>query len=336
MRIGLAGLGYICVAQHTPALMRYAREAAPVDFAVCDPSAERRAEWQKQFGKAPAYESAEEMLRHERLDAAFVLVPPEAMCEVAEKFLEAGVPTFTEKPPGMNRGETERLVRAAAGKVHAVGFNRRFMPLVRKMKEIVRAGTGGAGGAGAVLLGCEFTRVGRYDGDFTTTLIHGIDTLRFLGGDIAEFSVRSVQREGKKPFRSYLVHGRFASGALMEMEGLPVSGRTVESYTLSARDRTVRACIMGGDAREVTVHREGRLAERYSEADLGLADAPEWVGGGFYEQARRFLDAARSRNASRGGPGEPAGTTFEETSQSVELMDFLRTCGDGGEWRAKP
>jgi myo-inositol 2-dehydrogenase / D-chiro-inositol 1-dehydrogenase len=322
VKLGLAGLGYICVAQHTPALMKYAREVAAVDFAVCDPSAERRAEWQKQFGKCASYESAEEMLRREKLDAAFVLVPAGVMCEVAEKFLRAGIPTFTEKPPGMSRGETERLARAAAGRLHAVGFNRRSMPLVRKMKEIASAET-----TGAVFAGCEFTRVGRYDEDFTTTLIHGIDTLRFLGGDLAEFSVRSVLREGKKPFRSYLVRGRFASGALMEMQGLPVSGRTVESYTLSARDRTVRACIMGGDAREVTVHREGKLAERYSEADLGIADAPECVRGGFYEQARRFLDAVRSRGAARA-----AGTTFEETIQSVELAEFLRNAGDGGEW----
>jgi hypothetical protein len=204
------------------------------------------------------------------------------------------------------------------------------MPLVRKMKEITKAET--TGGAGAVFLGCEFTRVGRYDEDFTTTLIHGIDTLRFLGGDLAEFSVRSVLREGKRPFRSYLVHGRFVSGALMEMQGLPVSGRTVESYTVAARDRTVRACIMGADAREVTVYGGGKLAERYSEADLGIADAPECVRGGFYEQARRFLDAVRSPEASRMGPGESAGTTFEESLQSVELADFLRTCGDGGEW----
>jgi predicted dehydrogenase len=343
MKLGLVGLGYICVAQHTPALMKYAREVAPIDFALCDPSAERRAEWQERFGKYPAYASAHDMLQHETLDAAYVLVPPEVTCEVAQTFLRAGIPTFTEKPPGLNRGETERLIGAAEGTVHAVGFNRRFSPLIRRMKEIVLAEKTGP----ALLLGCEFTRVGRYDPDFTTTLIHGLDALRHLGGNLAALSARIILREGpsalsagskgKKPFRSYTIHGAFASGALMEMQGFPVSGVAVERYTLVARDLTVRTSLAGlGDAGEVAVYREGKLAERYSEADLGLSDAPECVRFGFYDQARRFLDAVRSPEALRGGLGGPAGTTFRETLQSMELADFLRACGDAGEWRAHP
>lgn len=342
MKLGLVGLGYICVAQHTPALMKYAREVAPIDFALCDPSAERRAEWQERFGKYPAYASADEMLDCEKLDAAYVLVPPEATCEVAEKFLLAGIPTFTEKPPGLNGSETERLIRAAEVTVHAVGFNRRFSPLIRRMKEIAIAEETGP----ALLAACEFTRVGRYDPDFTTTLIHGLDALRYLGGDLAALSARTILREGpsalsagskgKRPYRSYVIHGAFASGALMEIRCFPVSGHTVERYTLLARDLTVRTCLPGlGDVGELAVYRQGRLAERCSEADLGLSGAPECVRFGFYDQARRFLDAVRSPEASRPGLGGPAGTTFQETLQSMEVADFLRTCGETGEWRAK-
>ena len=58
---------------------------------------------------------------------------------------------------------------------HQVAFNRRYTPLVVELKRRL---------AGATIqhIDCQFYRVGRTGSDFTTTAIHGIDTVRFLAG----------------------------------------------------------------------------------------------------------------------------------------------------------
>ena len=324
MKLGLVGLGHFNVAQHAPSLVKYASEVEAIELVLCEPSSERLSAWRQRFGEYPAYESADAMLDTEELDAAYVTVPPAVACEVTEKFLRAGVPSFTEKPPGMTAEETQRLIDAAGDLQHAVGFNRRFSPVLRKMKEIAASEDGEA-----LFVGCEFTRVGRYDPDFTTTLIHGIDAVRAIGGDLAELSVRKPMHDGEKPFRNYHIGGTFASGALLSLTALPVSGRAVERYTLVNEHLTVAAHLaMPGmdEPGEVFVYRDRELAERHVECDLGMDEAPDCVRFGFFDQARQFLDAVQH--------GGVAGTSFRESLQSVEVAEFLRHCPESARWTA--
>lgn len=324
MKLGLVGLGHFNVAQHAPSLVKYANEVAAIEFVLCEPSAERLSAWRERFGEYPAYESVDAMLAGETLDAAYVTVPPPVACEVTVKFLRAGVPAFTEKPPGMTTEETQRLIDAAGDLQHAVGFNRRFSPVLRKMKEIAASEDGET-----LFVGCEFTRVGRYDPDFTTTLIHGIDAVRSVGGDFAEFSVRKPTHQGEKSFRNYQIGGTFASGALFAITALPVCGRWAEQYTVVTEGLTVVGRLpvpTGGEGGGVSVRRGGKLEACCDDADLVVAGAPDCVRFGFFDQARRFLDAVQH--------GGVAGTSFRESLQSVEVAEFLRHCPESARWTA--
>lgn len=325
MKLGLVGLGQFHLAQHAPALLKYCAEVASLDLALCDPSQENLARWQQRLGARPGYSSLEALLAGERLDAAYVTVPPEASCAVVGAFLRTGIPTFTEKPPGLNARQTRQLIAAAGDLPHAVGFNRRFFPLLRKLKELVQEDGGGA----LLHCRCEFRRVARYDADFTTTLIHGIDAMRFLAGDFDRLSVQGRTIRGDQPFRNLSLHGTTSSGTLVEMTVLPASAQAVERYSVCREGLWATASLtMPGlaDAGEVVLWRGNRVAARHTEESLGFSGAPDFARFGFYEQARQFLDGLRGQG--------PCGTSFQEALQSVEIADFLRSCPDAAEWRA--
>ena len=64
------------------------------------------------------------------LDAAFVHAPTAAHPEIVTRLLEAGVPTYVDKPLAYELADSERLVALAEerGVSLAVGFNRRSRP----------------------------------------------------------------------------------------------------------------------------------------------------------------------------------------------------------------
>jgi len=319
MRLGLVGLGRFCVQQHTPSLLRYVEEGGALDLVLCDPTAAAREAWCAKFGARECFESDVRLIAEGKIDAAYVLVPPVACCETVSRFLEAGIPTFTEKPPGVVAAETRRLIQAAGTTPHAVGFNRRFSPVLRRLKDWVDEELAGE----PLMFACDFWRAGRFDTDFATTLIHGVDALRFLGGDLASLEVRTQTVGGEKSFRNLLLHGAYASGALVQMSIQPACGLAVERYRAVGRDVTLSAQLpMPGLADQglLTLERGGQVERRLTEADLGIADAPYFVRYGFYDQARTFLDGLQS--------GGALGTPLAATLQSVELMEFLRSAPD--------
>ncbi len=69
----------------------------------------------------------------QNLDAAFVHAPTAVHPEIVTRLLEAGVPTYVDKPLAYELAASERLVRLAEerGVSLAVGFNRRHAPGTR-------------------------------------------------------------------------------------------------------------------------------------------------------------------------------------------------------------
>ncbi|MEV0600516.1 Gfo/Idh/MocA family oxidoreductase [Streptomyces sp. NPDC050315] len=125
------------------------------------------------------------------LDAAFVHAPTAAHPEIVGRLIEAGVPTYVDKPISYHYGESERLVRRAAdlGVGLAVGFNRRFAPAYAQCLEHPRE-----------LILMQKNRVGLPEDPRTLVLddfIHVVDTLRFLApGTVEDVHVRARMRDG--------------------------------------------------------------------------------------------------------------------------------------------
>ncbi|MFG2447768.1 Gfo/Idh/MocA family protein [Streptomyces sp. M41(2017)] len=125
------------------------------------------------------------------LDAAFVHAATIAHPEIVTRLLEAGVPTYVDKPLAYELAESERLVRLAEERnvSLAVGFNRRLAPGYAQCVEHPRE-----------LILMQKNRTGLPEAPRTMILddfIHVVDTLRFLvPGPVDDVTVRARTEGG--------------------------------------------------------------------------------------------------------------------------------------------
>ncbi|MEU1293387.1 Gfo/Idh/MocA family oxidoreductase [Streptomyces sp. NPDC005840] len=125
------------------------------------------------------------------LDAAFVHAPTPVHPEIVTRLLDAGVPTYVDKPLAYELADSERLVALAEerGVSLAVGFNRRFAPGYAQCVEHPRD-----------LILLQKHRVGLPEEPRAMILddfIHVVDTLRFLvPGQVDDVTVRARTEDG--------------------------------------------------------------------------------------------------------------------------------------------
>lgn len=75
-------------------------------------------------------------------DAVYITVPNRFHAELSLEALAAGKHVFCEKPFALNIGDAEKIVNAVndAGVIYQLGFNRRFAPVYKKMKDFILGG----------------------------------------------------------------------------------------------------------------------------------------------------------------------------------------------------
>ncbi|MFE2157880.1 Gfo/Idh/MocA family protein [Streptomyces lydicus] len=125
------------------------------------------------------------------LDAAFVHAATAAHPGIVTRLIEAGVPTYVDKPLSYDLAESRRIVGLAEerGVGLTVGFNRRYAPAYAQCREHPRE-----------LILMQKNRVGLPEEPRTLVLddfIHVVDTLRFLvPGEVDHIDVRARIRDG--------------------------------------------------------------------------------------------------------------------------------------------
>ncbi|KUH39482.1 MULTISPECIES: Gfo/Idh/MocA family protein [Streptomyces] len=162
------------------------------------------------------------------LDAAFVHAPTAAHPEIVTRLLEAGVPTYVDKPLAYELDASRRLVDLAdrRGVSLAVGFNRRHAPAYTQCADHPRD-----------LVVMQKNRVGLPEDPRTFVLddfIHVVDTLRFLlPGPVEHTDVRARVRDGLLHHVVLQLSGEgFTAIGLMNR----MSGSTEEVLEVSGQD----------------------------------------------------------------------------------------------------
>ncbi|MGP9022096.1 Gfo/Idh/MocA family protein [Streptomyces sp. BR1] len=169
------------------------------------------------------------------LDAAFVHAPTAVHPAIVTRLLEAGVPTYVDKPMAYELADSERLVELAEerGVSLTVGFNRRLAPGYAQCAEHPRE-----------LILMQKNRVGLPEDPRTMVLddfIHVVDTLRFLApGPVEHTVVRARVREGLMEHVVLQLSGDgfTAIGTMNRMNGsteeiLEVSGQDTKRQVLN-------------------------------------------------------------------------------------------------------
>ncbi len=222
MRIGVAGAGQIG-RRHVELI-----EASPncVLAGIADPSS--AAKDYALARNAPWHADHRTLLEQEKPDGLIIASPNALHLQMALDCTEAGVPALIEKPVTDSVSTAQRLCAAVkrTGVPMLVGHHRRHNPNVKAAREAVAAGTLGRLTAvtGLWLLKKPddyFEVAWRREpggGPLLINLIHDIDSLRFICGEITE-----VQALTASMVRGFPVEDtaalllRFANGALGTM-----------------------------------------------------------------------------------------------------------------------
>ena len=138
VRVGFIGAGHLATLVHYPSLDEL--DTASL-VAITDIDQARLLATANRYKICGRYTHHRDMLDKEALDAVYVVMPPHLLHDIVIDCLEAGKHVFVEKPPGTTTYQTEAFAWYAAkhGCLTMTGFNRRFVPLLRRCKELVEA-----------------------------------------------------------------------------------------------------------------------------------------------------------------------------------------------------
>ncbi|MCX4776972.1 Gfo/Idh/MocA family protein [Streptomyces sp. NBC_01264] len=188
MKVGCIGLGDIAQKAYLPVLTT--RPGLELHLQTRTPATLERVGAQHRVPAERLHTDLDSLLA-QKLDAAFVHAPTAVHPEIVERLLEAGVPTYVDKPIAYELAQSRRLVELAEerGVSLAVGFNRRHAPGYAQCADHARD-----------LIVMQKNRVGLPEDVRTFVLddfIHVVDTLRFLlPGEADQVDVRAVVRDG--------------------------------------------------------------------------------------------------------------------------------------------
>jgi Predicted dehydrogenases and related proteins len=188
VKVGCIGLGDIAEKAYLPVLG--VQPGIELHLQTRTPSTLDRIADSLHLPRAQRHTDLTDLLAQD-LDAAFVHAATVAHPEIVTRLLEAGVPTYVDKPLAYELAASERLVRLAEERnvSLAVGFNRRHAPAYAQCVEHPRE-----------LILMQKNRTGLPEEPRAMVLddfIHVVDTLRFLvPGPVDDVTVRARAEGG--------------------------------------------------------------------------------------------------------------------------------------------
>jgi len=198
LRVGLVGAGWV-TQHHLAGWARLGARARVV--AIADPNPAAAASRAAAFGIPQTFASAAQMFEQTALDAVDVATPREFHAEVVRMAADRGLAVLCQKPLAPTLAEARALVAHVEGRCRLmVHENWRFRPYYRDLRRLLADGRVGEvvqaqltllssgllpDGAGELPALVRQPFIATLDRALVTEmLIHHIDTLRFLLGDL--------------------------------------------------------------------------------------------------------------------------------------------------------
>jgi virulence factor len=186
MKIGIIGLGDIARKGYLPVLT----EKDNIELILCTRNTSTLNQLAKKYRITQYVQNVDELIE-EGISAAFVSTATEAHFAIAEKLLNHGIHVYIDKPISLNLSESKEIVRLAEekGLVAMVGFNRRFAPMINKLREHGKADL-------IIMQKNRFQFPHQTRSAIVEDFIHVVDTLRFLMNTaVKELHVRYLEKD---------------------------------------------------------------------------------------------------------------------------------------------
>jgi myo-inositol 2-dehydrogenase / D-chiro-inositol 1-dehydrogenase len=276
-----------------------------------------------------------EALAQPSLDAVIICTPPRTHAPIIDAAARSGKAIFCEKPVDLDLDRVEACARVLAEtKVpFYVGFNRRFDPTHRALRDAIRAGE--IGRPEMLILSSRDPEISPPDyvaampyGIFYDTLIHDFDMLRWLLDDepVEIFArVACMLGENENPHRdpdTAMVMLRMAGGALVHVNS---SFRASYGYDQRIEAFGEKGMLVSGNQRPTSLERHTAEGTRIDPLHHFFIDR---YAASYRAELDAFLRALESRSQPAIGLDDgrraltiaEAGVRSAKTGQPVTLQ----------------
>ena len=249
---------------------------------------------------ARVFESLEAMLDAGGIDAVIVCVPSDLHLSTVKQLVAAGMPILCEKPLGVTAAEAREATRLAseAGLALQIGFWRRFVPMLTRLRD--RMASGDMGGIYAVA--CY-----QWDGSPPSTYFR-----RHSGGIFVDMGVHEFDQT------------RFLTGQEFESITAHASGVAEEPWPGDPESAQAIAQLSGGTSAIVSLGRRYPLGDVCKVEVFGTKDAQEckflWPPSAddtFYAAVRLQAESF----ARHVGGAERQGAGGEDAAAAIEASE---------------
>jgi len=246
----------------------------------------------QECGVDAVYDNSDALLTRSRLDAVVICTPPATHAGIVEAAAAAGLHVFCEKPLDTDLGRIDRALAGVgrAGVKLQVGFNRRFDPDFRRVRDLVASGAIGRPLTLHIVARDPPRPSGapaKPPGDlFLDTTIHDLDMARFLLGEVAEVycagGAMAKEKDAADDPDTAVTLLRFESGAVGSIHNSRLS---VQGY-----DQRLEVFGSAGSV-EAGNEREQRVTARADERSLWPPDFfVERYAESYREEMATFID----------------------------------------------
>jgi len=319
VRVGMIGAGRHANSVHFPSLAEIPE--ARID-AVCDLDKERLKATSDRYGIESRFVDYRQMLKKVNLDVLYIIMAQDLILPIVMYALRKRKHIFIEKPPGADLRQTETMAREAKKNkcLTMVGFNRRFVPVLAKAKSIVEE-MGEIIRCHAAYHKCVpssgFPKGSPYKDFLTSDVIHAVDVLRWVGGEVKDVE-GVVGRYYDEVPNSFNAMFRFRNGGIGTLDSCYATGGRVQTYEMHARGVSAYIDTSGANGNQkAMILREGQAyeqAEILRSIDVDGSD--KWHRCfGYYHENLHFIRCIRENK-------EPQ-TSIEDSTKTMEIVQRI-------------
>ncbi len=312
IKVGMIGAGSMANFAHYPSLASFNDTEI---VAISDLVEEKLNKTADKYGVKGRYRDYKEMLAKEELDAVYIIMPPHHLYDLVIHCLKQKLNVFIEKPPGITYEQTKNMALTAErnGCKTMVAFNRRYIPLMRKVRFLVEERGPIIQCVATFYKNAVGTWLPYYEGAvdiLTCDAIHALDTLRWMGGE-AESVVSDINRFYAEHNNSFNALLRFKNGASGFLVTNWAVGKRVHTFEMHAKG--ISAFINPDD--KALIYADNK-EEPITITAVEAADSEDRVKYyGFYAENRHFIDCIKEDR-------EPE-TNFKDAAKTMGLINRI-------------
>jgi len=300
--------------------------------AVCDIDMDKAQAFAKRWDIPSVYESYMTLLKEQPLDAAIILVWPDQIYRITVDCLAKGLHCFIEKPAGITLFQATQIELAAKKhkRLVQVGLNRRSIPLVQRVVEIMKETTPIHQIEGTFLKNADASFYNGCADAFEVDTIHAADIISWLADSPPEKAAMVTAKYNSDITNAWNALIRFENGITGILKANYQTGGRVHLFEIHGPKASAYINLgFGDDSCDATILFSGDKGSfSYSSQGLGdtsrmLLDGREVAGSdelhicyGFYSEMRNFVDGINQKASLICPIGDAVKTMY--------LLDYLR------------